>query len=158
MTNRSLSTCRTRIRTWCNPVTTQRCTRLLALLVVLIPVCPSLAAGLKPFSSDGCSAFPDGTPAQQTLWLQCCHQHDLAYWKGGTYEERLAADRALRSCVSQVGEPAIAALMLAGVRIGGTPYLPTRFRWGYGWPWPRGYRPLTQDEQAEVSAALELLP
>ena len=57
-----------------------------------------------------------------------------------------AADRALHDCVDQVGEPAIATLMLAGVRIGGTPYLPTRFRWGYGWPWPRGYRALTPAE------------
>jgi len=40
--------------------------------------------------------------------------------------------------------------MLAGVRVGGTPYLPTRFRWGYGWPWPRGYRALTDIERQQV--------
>lgn len=111
------------------------------------------AESLRPFSSDGCSAFPDGTPAQQTLWLQCCLSHDYAYWQGGTHEERLAADNALRDCVSQTGEPQIAAMMLAAVRIGGTPYLPTRFRWGYGWPWPRGYRALSADERAEIQRA-----
>lgn len=106
---------------------------------------------LKPFTSDGCSAFPDGTPTQQELWLQCCTAHDRAYWAGGTYQQRLDADRALRSCVEQVGEPEIAALMLVGVRVGGS--LPTRFRWGYGWDWPRWYGPLSADELREVEAA-----
>ena len=50
---------------------------------------------LKPFTSDGCSVFPDGNLEQQSLWVNCCIRHDLAYWKGGTYEERLASDQAL---------------------------------------------------------------
>lgn len=122
-----------------------------AAALLALTMLPAHASTIAPYTSDGCSAFPDGTLQQQTLWLQCCHAHDYAYWKGGTYDERLAADRNLRDCVSRVGEPAIAALMLAGVRIGGTPYLPTRFRWGYGWPWPRGYRPLTSTEQEQTS-------
>lgn len=105
---------------------------------------------LKPFSSDGCSAFPDGTLEHRELWLACCQQHDLAYWKGGTSRERVRADEALRQCVAQVGEPAIAALMLAGVRVGGSPYWPTRFRWGYGWRWPRFYKRLSDSERAQV--------
>lgn len=94
---------------------------------------------LKPFTSDGCSAFPDGTLFQQTLWQQCCTAHDLAYWQGGTYQQRLDADLELESCVTKIGEPAIAKLMLAGVRVGGSPYLPTSFRWGYGWKYPKPY-------------------
>nr|WP_255771538.1 FAD-binding oxidoreductase [Microbulbifer guangxiensis] len=113
---------------------------------------PIFAEAIAPFTSDGCSAFPDGTLAQQALWLDCCTSHDYAYWKGGTDEERLQADRALQQCVAEVGEPEIAALMLAGVRVGGTPYLPTRFRWGYGWPFPRGYRPLSEAEWRQVEA------
>ena len=101
-------------------------------ILVLLPVSAS-AASLKPFTSDGCSSFPDGTLAQKTLWLNCCTAHDLAYWKGGTYDERVEADIALKDCVEEVGEEEIALLMLAGVRVGGTPFLPTRFRWGYGW-------------------------
>jgi hypothetical protein len=84
---------------------------------------------LKPFVSDGCSAFPDGTFAQNELWLSCCQEHDYAYWKGGTYQDRLASDKKLASCVSKVGEPEIALLMLAGVRVGGSPFFPTKFRW-----------------------------
>jgi len=120
----------------------------------------SLCAGcavsgpLKPFTSDGCSDFPDGTPKHKTLWLGCCTEHDKAYWQGGTYKERRQADRELQRCVASVGEPGIAALMRAGVRVGGSPCWPTRFRWGYGWPWPRGYRALTAAERDQVQKAL----
>jgi hypothetical protein len=111
------------------------------------------AAELAPFTSDGCSAFPDGSLEEQELWLECCTEHDYAYWKGGTYSEREAADRKLRACVEQVGEPGIAALMLAGVRVGGTPYLPTRFRWGYGWPYFRGYKEVSDEEATQIAEA-----
>ena len=105
---------------------------------------------LKPFSSDGCSAFPDGTFEQNQLWLRCCTAHDYAYWKGGSYQQRLDADKALRRCVAAVGEEEIALIMLAGVRVGGSPFFPTTFRWGYGWPYPRFYGELTEQELAQV--------
>lgn len=126
------------------------------MLSVLLSL-PVMAAGadLKPFTTDGCSAFPNGTLEQQSLWLNCCIRHDLSYWKGGTYDERLAADKALQQCVAQVGEPDIADLMLAGVRIGGSPLFPTPYRWGYGWPYPRGYKNLTAGERQEVKQKLE---
>lgn len=111
---------------------------------------------LKPFTTDGCSDFPDGTQKHKTLWLACCMEHDRAYWRGGAYDERRKADRELQRCVAHVGEPGIAALMLAGVRVGGSPYWPTRFRWGYGWPWPRGYGALTVAEQEQVRQALQV--
>ena len=106
---------------------------------------------LKAFTSDGCSVFPDGTMDQKSLWLACCQHHDFDYWQGGTYQQRLASDKRLKECVIQVGEPTIAALMLAGVRIGGTPYLPTSFRWGYGWSYPRLYGVLSIEELAQVA-------
>ena len=106
------------------------------------------AEELKPFTSDGCSVFPDGTLTEKKLWLSCCTQHDYEYWKGGTYEQRLESDQKLEACVAKVGQPEVAAIMLLGVRVGGSPYLPTEFRWGYGWPYPREYKPLTPEEQA----------
>lgn len=124
------------------------------LLLVSVSV---LADELKPFSSDGCSSFPNGTPAQKELWLSCCQQHDYEYWKGGTYAERLASDEALEKCVAQVGEPGIATLMLAGVRIGGMPYFPTTFRWGYGWPYPRLYSEFTEAEQQQITKLSDAL-
>jgi len=108
------------------------------------------AEKLKPFKSDGCSAFPNGTFTQNKLWLSCCQQHDYDYWKGGTYQQRLTSDRELKVCVAKVGEPEIALLMLAGVRVGGTPFLPTQFRWGYGWPYPRFYGALSEAELKQV--------
>ncbi len=111
------------------------------------------ASDIKPFTSDGCSAFPDGTLAQNTLWLTCCTAHDYAYWQGGSYDERLQADHELESCVKKVGEPYIAKLMLAGVRVGGSPFFPTSFRWGYGWPYPRLYKPLTDAEKSQIEAS-----
>lgn len=123
-------------------------------IVLLCIVGDARSDDLIPFKSDGCSAFPDGTFEQNSLWLQCCVAHDVAYWKGGSYQQRVTADLRLQTCVDDVGEPQIAKLMLAGVRVGGTPYLPTDFRWGYGWPYPRGYKALTEDEQDEINAAL----
>ena len=46
---------------------------------------------LQPFTSDGCSAFPDGTMADNELWLACCEKHDLAYWQGGSYTAAICA-------------------------------------------------------------------
>jgi len=105
---------------------------------------------LKPFTSDGCSLFPNGTFEQQNLWFDCCQKHDFDYWKGGSYQQRLLADRALKTCVENVGQPEIALLMLSGVRVGGSPLLPTQFRWGYGWPYPRFYGELTHQELLQI--------
>jgi hypothetical protein len=108
------------------------------------------AEKIMPFTSDGCSVFPDGTFEQKELWLSCCTSHDYAYWQGGTYEDRLVADKQLSQCVSNVGEPQIANLMLAGVRVGGSPYFPTSYRWGYGWSYPRWYKILTEAEKEQI--------
>lgn len=116
-----------------------------------------IAGDLKPLTIDGCSVFPDGTLEHQSLWVNCCIKHDISYWQGGTYEERLQADESLEKCVSKVGEPEIAKIMLAGVRVGGSPYFPTHYRWGYGWPYPRGYKELTAEEKAEVKSKLRSL-
>ena len=125
---------------------------LFCLLAVNTPL--AYASKLKPFTSDGCSSFPDGTYQQNQLWLECCKEHDFAYWQGGTYQQRLDADKALEKCVAKVGEPEIALVMLAGVRVGGTPFLPTTFRWGYGWPYPRFYKQLSEDEKKQIQHLL----
>jgi len=122
--------------------------------VLLVSLCAVLAGCsniIKPFTSDGCSSFPDGTIAQSELWLQCCIEHDRSYWKGGTYTQRLRADEDLQMCVAEVGEPEIALLMLAGVRVGGSPLWPTSFRWGYGWAYFKWYGELTEDELAQIA-------
>ncbi len=89
------------------------------------------------FKSDGCSGFPDGN------WVKCCVRHDLAYWMGGTREGRANADLALKRCVSDKDHPVIAAIMHSGVRVGGSWWLPTPFRWGFGWDYPQSGPPGT---------------
>ena len=126
-------------------------------MILLVSNCTQ-ADTLKPFSSDGCSMFPDGTFKQKNLWLKCCQQHDFDYWQGGTVKQRLISDQTLKHCVAQVGEPTIASLMLVGVRVGGTPYLPTHFRWGYGWSYPRPYGALSIEELAQVKLLSAHLP
>lgn len=127
-------------------------------LLFLFLLFPSMVMGeeIKPFTTDGCSSFPDGNIEQQSLWVNCCIRHDLAYWKGGTFEEKLQADKSLESCVTAVGEPEIAAIMLAGVRVGGSAFFPTSYRWGYGWPYPRGYKSLSIEEKTEAKKKLEM--
>ena len=95
---------------------------------------------LADFKSDGCSLFIDGTFKDRELWKGCCVEHDMAYWKGGTVEERKAADLKFRECIEKrTGDKALALLMYEAVRTGGGPHLPTWYRWGYGWPLGRGY-------------------
>ena len=85
----------------------------------------------RTFTSDGCSLWFDGD------WVECCVLHDLAYWRGGTSEERKKADRKLEQCLSDRGYTVMAGIMYAGVRVGGVWWLPTCFRWGYGWDYPQ---------------------
>jgi hypothetical protein len=81
--------------------------------------------------------------------------HDIAYWQGGTAEERKKADEALRDCVhKRTGDKALAETMFLGVRAGGHPAFPAWYRWAYGWTYGRGYRPLSDAEKQEVQARL----
>jgi hypothetical protein len=89
-------------------------------------------------------------------WCSCCFQHDLTYWRGGTYEERQAADARLRDCVlEKTGNAALARLMYEGVRFGGSPYFYNWYRWGYGWSYDRKYQALTSEERRKADALVE---
>ena len=130
--------------------------RFLIILILQAPIV-AVADELKPFITDGCSLFPDGSLVDDTKWLNCCIEHDLAYWKGGSQKDRDAADKELQRCVERVGEKGISSLMHAGVKIGGAPVYPTWYRWGYGWPYARGYKKLTPEERRMVKHRLEEL-
>ncbi len=86
-----------------------------------------------PFTTDGCSMWPnDG-------WVDCCVEHDIAYWCGGTSDDRQRADAALRDCVAKDHSATLAWMMYWGVRVGGVPWQPFPWRWAYGWDCCRGY-------------------
>ena len=124
----------------------------IAFAVALASAC-AWAGELQAFSTDGCSLFPDRALIGSADWCDCCVKHDLAYWRGGSAEERLAADRELQACVNKATDNAsLAELMFAGVRTGGGPYFYTPYRWGYGWPYGRAYTPLSGDEKAKADA------
>ena len=131
------------------------------------PLNPALTNQLKPFSTDGCSNWFDGSYADPNAWRHCCVLHDKAYWIGGTAEQRTLADRELQSCVTKTGHSFHANYMYFWIRLGGLPSWPTPYRWGYGWNYfepsesawlpksVRGYRSLTDEENAQVA---ELIP
>lgn len=111
---------------------------------------------LRPFTSDGCSLFPDRDLITGDDWCSCCFEHDIAYWKGGTEAEREAADRALQACVTdKTGDATLGALMYEGVQAGGSPYFYNWYRWGYGWDYGRNYQALTPDESARAQTMLD---
>ena len=126
----------------------------------LISLCLSIkcvgAAELADFSSDGCSQFPDGTFTQQDLWCDCCITHDIAYWQGGSRQQKKQADEALRQCVLQKTDNSLLAdTMYYGVTVGGSPVFPVWYRWGYGWPYGRGFQSLNKYEQQQVTDQLQ---
>ena len=123
---------------------------------------PAMAQGnsLKPFSTDGCSMWIDGTPAHPYLWRHCCVAHDKAYWIGGSAQQHADADGALQACVTTAIGAGMGDSMYMGVIMGGSPIWLTPYRWGYGWNYLeegklRGYKSLTDEAQAQVA---ELLP
>ena len=123
---------------------------------ICLSACKNDEVKLADFTSDGCSLFVDGTFENPDLWKECCLKHDIAYWQGGTKEERETADFAFRECVQKkTGNAELAELMYQAVRTGGEPYYPTWYRWGYGWPIGRGYKSLSKSEMLQVETKLE---
>src|SRR4051812_26115869 len=89
---------------------------------------------LYPFTSDGCSLWPDGWPGiNDTQWQQCCIKHDFRYYVGGTRSEKFAADNELRRCVAKSGhgftadvfDNIMGGIIEFGVAAGGEAELPT---------------------------------
>lgn len=62
---------------------------------------------------DGCTASPDFN------FKKCCDAHDIAYNKGGTERDRLAADIALRICIRKHGHRVLAGIYYRAVRLFG---------------------------------------
>lgn len=103
---------------------------------------------LNDFTTDGCSSYPDGYPlSDEYEWLHCCIVHDYSYWVGGTAEERYAADAEMNACIAEASGDWHGRMMELGVNIGGTAYLPTSWKWGFGWSNHKLYNSLTEEEK-----------
>ena len=128
---------------------------LLILLVTSAFGCSS-ESEITPFTSDGCSLFPDASLINNDDWCECCVEHDKAYWKGGTEQHRERVDTALMRCVfTKTNNHVLANVMFEGVRFGGSPYFYNWYRWGYGWPYDRKYQALSEDEEKHADVLLE---
>ncbi len=83
---------------------------------------------LQKFCSDGCTHAPDGTFEKPHEWFMCCAQHDLAYWAGGSPQDKYNADTHLHNClINTNARPWEAGVYLAAVIAFGGSY------WGSGW-------------------------
>ena len=82
------------------------------------------------YTSDGCSMFIDGD------YRDCCEAHDRAYWEWGRLYKKLVADAFLYACIAERWHNVRENFMFPAVLIGGNPGFPTKFRWGYWYPYP----------------------
>jgi hypothetical protein len=114
---------------------------------------------LKPFISDGCTGFVDGTWDRPDLWKHCCFEHDLRYWFGGTERSLDSTDLELRSCVLDVAGESWANAIYRGVRLGHHSPVKSKFHWSWGWtPKRQKDSPLTADELIYIESELRKLP
>lgn len=131
---------------------------ILILLASLIS-CAAIAqnnGNLKPFLTDYCTGYAEGTRQKPDLWKHCCVEHDLYFWAGGSRDDRKQTDLRLRHCVEATGEMEVARLIYAAVTIGGAS--PIRFKtkeWGHAFEKRERYLSLTQQETALVIEHLE---
>lgn len=107
---------------------------------------------IHAFTTDGCSMSPDGD--LQNDWTECCVDHDIAYWIGGSRIDRLRADATLMACMNDKAGPRTAQLYFNGVRSGGRPFSVMPYRWGYGWNYMRTYESLSDQEKELIQIQL----
>jgi hypothetical protein len=113
---------------------------------------------LKPFLTDYCTAYPEGTLKNPDQWKHCCVEHDLFFWAGGSVEDRKMTDLRLKKCVEDSGAPIQARLIYAAVSIGGQS--PIRFKtkeWGHAWEGRVRYQSLSEKETGAAINYIELL-
>lgn len=107
---------------------------------------------LRPFTSDGCSSSPDKLPFMNILsnYVSCCVDHDVAYWMGGTRQQKTAADDELEKCIAKKDLLKTSKVYKFFVQKFGGPDSSQTYRWGYGWNYRRPYRELSSDENQQI--------
>jgi hypothetical protein len=117
----------------------------------------SYSAELAEFKTDYCTFFPEGTMSKPRLWEDCCLQHDLVYWAGGTSEMQDLSDIELRKCVTKKSSRFYGNLMYRGVRLGHYSPIKSKTRWGHGWGDKRSFQKLTRYEKTIIRKMLKSL-
>jgi hypothetical protein len=113
---------------------------------------------LKPFVTDNCTMFVDGTISKPTLWRHCCIEHDIRYWYGGSTINQDKADLDLKSCVKDVAGSYWATLIYTGVRAGHMSPVKSPYVWSWGWETKRDNKVLSTTENSYVQEELRRLP
>lgn len=124
------------------------------LLILLASITGASANQLKDFQTDYCTYFPEGTLRNPGLWQQCCFDHDLRYWFGGTKNDRLKADLKLRECVEKKAGSFMGHMMFFGIRAGRFSPLKHKYKWSWGWDEKRAGE-LTAEEKAMINQRLK---
>jgi len=112
---------------------------------------------LKPFETDNCTFFAEGTIKQPDQWKHCCFEHDLRYWFGGSIPDRDFADENLKQCVKDVAGPFWSQLIYRGVKAGHQSPAQHRLHWAWGWTSPRDNHPLSSSEKEIIQHDLHQL-
>lgn len=110
---------------------------------------------LKPFYTDGCTMFLDGPTDQPNLWRNCCVEHDLRYWFGGSKKEMDETDLRLKYCVEKVAGVNWSKIIYAGVRTGHYSPIKNKTQWSWGWQEKREYVTLSVLEASYVKEQLK---
>lgn len=113
---------------------------------------------MRPFRTDGCTLAPEGTINRPKLFHNCCVEHDLRMWGGGTKKERKDADWGLRTCIRKLAGPGYADIYYNAVRLGRlSPVTIRSKRWGNGWYELDGHRTLSIEELHRLIEEAKLL-
>lgn len=137
-----------------------------ALICILLPLFAAETSRaldsplLRPFETDYCTGFPEGTRSNPDLWKHCCIEHDLHFWAGGSIQARRRADRRIKECITEAGAPGIGKLMYLGIRLGAlSPFKIKKKKWGNAWVDGRGDRhSLTEADILLLEAEFRRLP
>jgi hypothetical protein len=123
-------------------------------ILFLISFC-AFATELKPFYTDLCTFFPEGTRLEPRLWEDCCVQHDLVYWAGGSKAQQKQSDKELKQCVTDKAGKMWGNLMYRGVRMGHLSPIKSKMKWGHGWGDNRSFQVLDKSEIVTIKALLQ---
>ncbi len=113
---------------------------------------------LRPFVTDGCTLFAEGTKEHPELWRHCCVEHDMRYWFGGDAADLDKTDLRLKACVQDVAGLTWAEIIYRGVRIGHSSPIKNKTHWSWGWIFERANIPLSKPENDYIISELRRLP
>lgn len=88
---------------------------------------------------------------KQEPWYDACVEHDWAYYKGGTEEDRKKADLELRRSIEATGHPIWGFFIYWAVRIFGSSHWPNALKWGFRYNWYTDYGYREVDDKKEIN-------